>query len=95
MLSKQWFNRVQYADGNEYVWGILQDAPDEFVIEVLLPARGGVLQRVKRTATLAQAQRFANKFIERADGQEALELAIEKGQFKPVRGGKPWSNSGR
>ncbi len=73
----QWGASVQYADGQKHDWGIIKEmASGRFTLEVKTPS--GIF-RVKRDFdTLSAAEKYANRFIERADGWEKLEAALSK-----------------
>jgi len=79
-----WLRRAQYAGGAKYAWGIwYSDVAGKYGVEVETP--DGCYQRKKTFDSLEQAQRFADKFIEKANGHEALADVLES-EFKAVNG---------
>lgn len=70
----QWQGRVQYADGTTHNWWIKQLANGKFIAEVLTP--GGRHKSKKEFDDFASAERFADKFIEKAHGQDLLKKAL-------------------
>jgi len=78
-----WLARVTYANGKNYDWGIKQIG-ERFIVE----AKSGtsILQVKERFYTLSKAQKFAARFIERADGEHLLKAAVDKNKFSFVKG---------
>ena len=77
-----WVSRVVYANGKAYDWAVVL-VGERFIVETR--SGSSVLQAKKRFATLTQAQKFAARFIDRADGEHLLRAATDADKFKPVK----------
>jgi hypothetical protein len=78
-----WLVRSQYADGETHSWGITERG-GKFIVEVNKP--DGTFQCKKQFDELGKAQRYAAKFIGKADGASKLSDVLDK-DFKEVNGG--------
>lgn len=72
----KWLARVEYArEGEKYEWQISEDDGD-FSVQVKTPK--GSFKRNKTFDSLAQAERYANRFINVANGDELLKDVLSK-----------------
>ncbi len=76
--GSQWGRSVQYANGDKHDWAIKQMGERRFLLAVNLPKGVGVFHAKKTFDTLRSAERYADRFIERADGWQWLERALPK-----------------
>jgi hypothetical protein len=73
---------VQYADGTRISYGTFEDG-EKFGVEIKTP--DGVFKANKSFDTKDAAQRYVNKFVDKANGHELLEKALAK-DFKRAKG---------
>lgn len=71
----KWLSRVEYAGGEKHEWSISEDG-DNFKAKVKTPK--GSFECKKSFDDLAKAQRYCDKFITRADGDDMLQDALGK-----------------
>lgn len=71
----KWVARVSYAGGAKHEWTI-SESGSGFSATVKTPK--GTFKRKKSFNSLEQAQRFADRFIDRANGHEMLEDSLDK-----------------
>lgn len=71
----KWVARVSYAGGAKHEWTI-SESGSGFSATVKTPK--GAFKRKKSFNSLEQAQRFADRFIDRANGHEMLEDSLDK-----------------
>lgn len=70
-----WVTRAQYADGAKHEWTIKEE-DGKFSLSVKTPK--GSYEKKKPADSLQQAQKAAEKFITKANGQEMLDDALGK-----------------
>ena len=71
----KWLRRAQYATAGKHEWEISK-AGEKFSVSVKTP--DGSHKAKKHFDSLEQAQRFADRFIEKANGDKLLEEALGK-----------------
>ena len=72
----QWGASVQYANGERHDWGIKAMGEGKFVLEVKTPK--GIFRAKKDFADMKGAERYADKYIEKAHGWDLLEKDLGK-----------------
>jgi hypothetical protein len=71
----KWLSRAEYAGGEKHEWQI-SESGDKFSVSVKTPK--GTHKAKKSFESLEQAQRFAARFIDKANGNKMLEEALGK-----------------
>jgi len=71
----KWVQRAQYAGGEKHEWTVAESG-DKFTVTVKTPK--GTFKAKKDFGSLEQAQKYAWKFIDKANGNEMLEEALAK-----------------
>lgn len=74
-----WVSRAEYANGDVHTWTIARTFDDGYAARVKTPK--GTFETKKLFDTLAQAQNFAGKFIQKANGAELLAGVLSKDFF--------------
>lgn len=70
----KWLARAQFADGKKHEWQIAEDG-DKFTVSVKTDE--GTFKKKTPFDSLEQAQKYAGKFVEKANGDELLDKAMK------------------
>jgi hypothetical protein len=73
----QWGAKAQYAGGEKHTWAV-KEVGGKFTLHVKIDESGLSYKCKKNFDSLEQAQKYAWKFIDKADGNKKLEPVLDK-----------------